>query len=580
MSKVADSPSVLTEWGEKLDRTLPLDEYPRPQFMRPRWMNLNGTWDFGIAGDDAVPEKLEGRILVPFSPECALSGADRGPGPGETAWYARSFRLPEGFMQDRLLLHFGAVDQTCRVYVNGHLAGSHEGGYTPFCLDITDLFLPERENRLRVAVQDKTEYGVSSYGKQSSSPGGIWYHAQSGIWQTVWLESVPENHIPGLRLDPQPQLELLRMEIPGGGEASYAVFAQGRRVCTGTFGPDGRAELSLPGCRLWTPEDPFLYDILIRRGSDLVKSYFAMRSVRREGGELLLNGKPVNLIGLLDQGYWPDGLYTAPSDEAMVYDISTARRLGYNLLRKHVKVEPLRWYYHCDRLGMLVWQDIPNGGDSYSTLWTRDIPLVLNRQLSDKKVKRYGRLYSAGRKQFEAELEEIVDTLHNTPSVIAWTLFNEGWGQFETRRLTDRLKELDGGRLVDSASGWHDQGCGDFCSRHIYFKKLSLKPDSRIQAITECGGFGLAPKSADGRGFSYRRAGSKQELQSMLDDLYWQLAPLKQQGLRCCIYTQLTDVEEERNGLLTWDRRQLKADADRLRELNTAWKAAADTGKE
>lgn len=562
----------LTRWG-RLDETMPpLNEYPRPQLMRPDWLNLNGRWAYDVSPLDQIPEALEDSILVPFSPEAPLSGAAHAPGVREKAWYARSFALPEGFFKGRLLLHFGAVDQICQVFVNGRLAGEHAGGYTPFTLDITPYVLLNGTNQLRVSAEDRTELGTGMYGKQSSTPGGIWYTAQSGIWQTVWLESVPEDYIRELRITPDPEMERVMLEIPDGGGTEYAVFADGKRLCTGRFSPDGRAEVQIPGCILWTPETPFLYDILLKRGRDLVKSYFAMRSISREGGRILLNGKPIRLSGLLDQGYWPDGLYTAPSDEAMIYDIETAKELGFNLLRKHVKVEPLRWYYHCDRLGMLVWQDIPNGGDSYSPFWTRDVPLFLGKQLKDKNHARFGRGYEPARKRFEAELEEIVRTLRNSPCIIAWTLFNEGWGQFDTRRLTDRLWELDPGRLIDSASGWHDQGCGDFCSRHIYFRKLKIDAaDPRIRAITECGGYGLAV--SDGKNaFSYRRAKDQAELEAMLEKLYLrELLPLSARGLSCCIYTQLSDVEQEQNGLLTADREKLKVDAERIKKWNRAW---------
>jgi beta-galactosidase/beta-glucuronidase len=555
------------------EREIPLNEYPRPQFMRPDWLNLNGVWDYDVSSIDVVPEKLEGEILVPFSPEAALSGASKKPGPGEKAWYARSFTLPEGFFKDRLLLHFGAVDQICQVYVNGRLAGEHEGGYTPFTLDITRFIVPDGENLLRVSAEDRTELGAGVYGKQSTNPGGIWYTAQSGIWQTVWLESVPEEYIPDLRITPDPENEQVLLEVPEGRETDYAVFAEGKRICTGSFGEDGKTVVKLPNCILWTPEEPFLYDILLKRGSDLVKSYFAMRSFRREGTKLLLNGRPIRLIGLLDQGYWPEGLYTAPSDEALVFDIETAKDLGYNVLRKHVKVEPLRWYYHCDRLGMLVWQDIPNGGDSYSIFWTRDLPVAFGTQLKDKPYSRFGRRYERGRARFKEELEEIVHTLYNSPCILAWTLFNEGWGQFDTRLLTNRLHEIDPTRPVDSASGWHDQGCGEFCSRHIYFKKLKMGTDSRISAITECGGYGLDLGNSPSA-FSYKKVKTPEELDKLLDRLYKnELMPLKSRDLCCCIYTQLTDVEQECNGLLTADRNRLKVDAQHLRDLNAAWLA-------
>ena len=553
----------------------PLGEYPRPQFMRPEWFCLNGTWDFDVLPNGQTPEEFRDRILVPFSPETALSGAKRGPGMGETGWYRRRFTLPAGFMKDRLLLHFGAVDQSCEVFMNGRSAGTHEGGYAPFTLDVTAFTSPVGENTLTVAVRDETAEGAGIYGKQSARPGGIWYTAQSGIWQTVWMESVPESHFTGIRITPgEAKTVVLQLPDPTEGDA-FAVFQSGHRVLNGVFDRHGRAEFTLPDGILWTPEQPFLYDLLLKRGRDLVKCYFALRTFRAENGRLLLNGEPVFLTGLLDQGYWPESLYTPPSDEAMIYDIETARSMGFNVLRKHVKVEPDRWYYHCDRLGMLVWQDIPNGGAPYPFLWTALLP-VLGVQVSDAGFGRFGRRYERARRQFLREAEEIVGALANHPGIVAWTLFNEGWGQFDTAAITAKLKEWDGSRCVDAASGWHDQHVGDFCSRHRYFGRQRLKPDPRVQAITEFGGWSLTlpGHAASGRGMTYHRARSGRELTAALEKLYReQILPLKQEGLRACIYTQLSDVESEHNGLLTWDRKVLKADAEKILALNEALKA-------
>lgn len=570
--------ALRTRWGEAATSACPLDNHPRPQFRRPDWLCLNGHWSYDVLPDGERPKQYSGSILVPYSPEASLSGAARGPKAGETAWYARSFTLPQGFLKDRLLLHFGAVDQWCEVFVNGRSAGVHQGGYLPFTLDITPQTDPAGENRLTVSVRDQTEAGADSYGKQSTSPGGIWYTAQSGIWQTVWLESVPENCIDSIRITPDPARETVLLEIPGGAGTDYAVLAGGKLVVSGAFGPDGRAEVSLPGCVRWTPEKPFLYDLLLKRGGDLVRSYFAMRSVAVKNGQFLLNGQPIVLSGLLDQGYWPEGLYTPPSDEAMVYDIETARSLGFNLLRKHVKVEPLRWYYHCDRLGMLVWQDFPNGGEPYSKLWTAVLP-TLGVHISDKSYRRLGRGYERGRKQFEREAAGIVSLLYNSPSVVCWSVFNEGWGQFDALRQADSVRALDPTRPIDHASGWHDQGGGDFCSRHIYFRRVSLKPDKRAQAITECGGYSLRVFGHAGdRVFGYRRYASSAALTEAIEKLYReQLIPLKEQGLCAVIYTQLSDVEEELNGLLTWDRKVLKVDAARMLALNDALKAPTQT---
>ena len=578
MAEMSEIRGLRTVWGEGELPDCPLAEYPRPQFVRPSWFCLNGSWDYAVLPNGQSPEEYRDRILVPFSPETALSGAGRGPDMGETGWYRRRFTLPAGFMKDRLLLHFGAVDQSCEVFMNGRNVGSHEGGYTPFTLDVTPYTSPTGANTLVVAVRDETSEGVGTYGKQSAQPRGIWYTAQSGIWQTVWMESVPESHFTDIRITPcEGKAVVLQLSDAAEGD-EFAVFQSGKLVLSGEFDRKGRAEFALPDGILWTPENPFLYDLLLKRGSDIVKCYFALRTFRAENGRLLLNGKPVFLTGLLDQGYWPESLYTPPSDEAMIYDIETAKSLGFNVLRKHVKVEPARWYYHCDRLGMLVWQDIPNGGAPYSPLWTMLLPF-LGIHVSDGSPGRFGRRYDRARRQFLREAEEIVRTLYNSPSVVAWTLFNEGWGQFDTAAITAKLKEWDGSRCVDAASGWHDQHVGDFCSRHRYFGRQRLRPDPRVQAITEFGGVSLTVPghSTPGRGFAYHKAASGRELTAALEKLYGeQILPLKEAGLQACIYTQLSDVETERNGLLTWDRKKLKVEAGRLRELNEALKAPAD----
>lgn len=563
-----------TVWEETVSREHPLGDYPRPQFMRPSWLCLNGPWDYDLCPRGKQPEKYRQTILVPFSPESALSDAQRGPGREECAWYRRSFTLPEGFLKDRLLLHFGAVDQRCEVFVNGRSAGSHVGGYTPFTLDITELVSPLGRNVLSVAVEDDGAEGDCVYGKQAEEPGTIWYTGQSGIWQTVWMESVPQAHFTDIRITPLPGRQVeLQLPDPREGDA-WAVFAGGKRVLSGVFDPAGRAVFTLEDGILWTPERPFLYDLLLRRGRDVVKSYFALRTFTAEKGQFLLNGEPIFLTGLLDQGYWPESLYTPPTDEAMIYDIETARSLGFNVLRKHVKLEPLRWYYHCDRLGMLVWQDVPNGGGPYGFLQTVLLPF-LGLRLSDRDPRRFGRGYDKGRERFALELEDMARTLYNSPSVVLWTLFNEGWGQFDTQRLTARLKEWTA-RPVDSASGWHDQGCGDIQSVHRYFGKQKLKGGSRVQAITECGGYSLPLPGhrPGGKVTGYHKLRDRSELMGAIQTLYEdQLLPLKDRGLRACIYTQLSDVETELNGLLTWDRKELKVDAGRMRALNEALKA-------
>lgn len=567
---------LTTRWSEDVSRECPLSEYPRPQFKRPDWLCLNGSWSYGVFPENETPERLTEKILVPFSPETALSGASRGPKANERAWYSRSFRLPAGFMKDKLLLNFGAVDQLCEIFINGRSAGYHEGGYTPFSLDITTMVDADEENILTVAVSDRTSRGAATYGKQSETPKTIWYTAQSGIWQTVWLESVPEKYIPSVRITPIPEKRKVILQLPDACKGDmYAILAEGRRLHMGRFDADGHAEVTLSDCILWTPERPFLYDLILKRGQDIVKCYFAMRSIRAEGGRLYLNGEPVFLTGLLDQGYWPESLYTPPTDAAMIFDIKTAKNMGFNVLRKHVKVEPLRWYYHCDRLGMLVWQDFPNGGTPYPFLWTAALP-SLGLHLSDNKCTRFGRREGRGRRQFLREAEDIVSTLYNSPSVICWTLFNEGWGQFGTEGLTKVMRTWDGTRLIDQASGWHDQHGGDFCSRHAYLLRPFFRHDDRVQALTEFGGYHLkvAGHTYTSKAMGYKKMNNRSDLAVELEKLYrTQILPMKTTGLCACIYTQLTDVESEMNGLLTWDRDILKVDAARMQALNALLKA-------
>jgi beta-galactosidase/beta-glucuronidase len=566
----------LTIWGETLDHSLPLNEYPRPQLMRRDWLNLNGQWQYEICPEGEIPKSFSGTITVPFTPEALLSGADRGIRRGEKLWYRRSFTLPRGFVKDRVLLNFGAVDQCCEVYINSRLAGSHEGGYIPFTFDITAL-LKSGVNEIMVGVTDAGSAGPHAYGKQSDTPGGIWYTGQCGIWQTVWLESVPERYIERLRLIPDFDGSAISIEAVGGAGAWYAVMCEGKRVAVGELDFQGKARIPLPDFIPWSPEQPFLYDLLIKLGDDVVKSYFAMRKVSVSGGRVALNNKPIFLTGLLDQGYWSDGLYTAPSDEAMIFDIESAKSLGYNMLRKHVKIEPLRWYYHCDRLGMLVWQDFPNGGEPYSRFWTQLLPLIFGIQVNDSNYARFGRSYEKGRIQYEKDMAEIVELLMNSPSVICWVPFNEGWGQFDSIKIERKLRALDPSRLIDLASGWHDCGGGNFKSRHVYFKKVRLKRDKhrRVLALTECGGYafredGQAFNDSD---FGYKRCRTREDYIRAIDCLYkQQIIPNVREGLAVVIYTQLSDVEGELNGLFTFDRRVFKADADRICELNARLK--------
>lgn len=572
---------LTTPWGERLDENRILIEYPRPQMRRDSYLNLNGRWEYAITDSDEPPRCWDGTILVPFSPESALSGVGRTLRPGQTLWYRREVTVPQGFIprDGRLLLHFGAVDQEAAVYLNGVLLGRHMGGYNAFTLDATDALGPT--NTLVVRVHDDTDAGFHSRGKQKTRRGGIWYTPQSGIWQTVWMEAVPRRYIEGLRIVPLFDQSAVEVTVRCAQPLQCEATVDGRTV---PFTSGEAARIPMPDFRAWSPEDPYLYDLSVTLGEDRVESYFGMRKVEvraDRGGvkRLFLNGEPYFHSGLLDQGYWPDGLYTAASDEALIFDIQTAKAMGFNLLRKHIKVEPMRWYYHCDRLGMLVWQDMPSGGGKYR-FSTISLPLVTGVHRRDNRYRAFARTSSQGRAEYMDELEEMVLQLFNAPSVALWVPFNEGWGQFDSTFVMERLRLLDPTRPVDPASGWHDQGAGDLRSLHVYFKPFRFRRDrrGRALALSEFGGYNLR---VDGHCFNqkdygYRRLPDAAALWRDFARLYErEVLPAVPRGLCAAVYTQLSDVEDELNGLMTYDRRVVKLDADDVRELNERLKEAS-----
>lgn len=572
---------LMTPWGEHLDENCILTEYPRPQMRRDSYLNLNGRWEYAITDSDESPRRWDGTILVPFSPESALSGVGRSLQPGQTLWYRREVIVPQGFIpaDGRLLLHFGAVDQEAAVYWNGRLLGRHMGGYNAFTLDATDALGPR--NSLVVRVHDDTDASFHSRGKQKTRRGGIWYTPQSGIWQTVWMEAVPRHYIESLRIVPLFDQSAVEVMVRCSQPLQCEATVDGRTV---PFTSGEPARIPMPDFRAWSPEDPYLYDLSVTLGEDRVESYFGMRKmeVRADRGgvkRLFLNGEPYFQSGLLDQGYWPDGLYTAPSDEALIYDIQTAKAMGFNLLRKHIKVEPMRWYYHCDRLGMLVWQDMPSGGGKYR-FSTITLPLVTGIHRRDNHYRAFARASSQGRGEYMDELEEMVGQLFNAPSVVLWVPFNEGWGQFDSTLVMERLRALDPTRPVDPASGWHDQGAGELRSLHVYFKPFRFRRDrrGRALALSEFGGYNLR---VDGHCFNqkdygYRRLPDAAALWRDFSRLYErEVLPAVPKGLCASVYTQLSDVEDELNGLMTYDRRVVKLDADEVRELNERLKEAS-----
>jgi hypothetical protein len=585
-----------------LDPDRPLPEHPRPSLARADWLCLNGKWDCSVRPIGSPPETYDSRINVPFPIESALSGLERPLGSAEALWYRRYFEVPKSWAGRRTILHFEAVDWGARVWVNGVLVGVHRGGYAPFSFDITDKLRDHREaEEIVVEARDPTDAGVQCRGKQLRKPEGIWYTASSGIWQTVWLEAVPESRIlsavagaaPGSSVEEGRLLVRARLAPPRFGTARHVlrvaakaeglVVAEGEAACEGDL---ASVELRIPDPRPWSPESPFLYALELELdGADRAESYAALRTVAlgadaRGKRRILLNGRPYFNAAVLDQGYWPEGVYTAPTDEALASDILLAKRLGFNTIRKHAKVESARWYAHCDRIGMLVWQDIPSGGSPLLFLFSAILGFAGIRLRDDRFLRRFGRESEQGRAEFEKEAGEIVDALEGFPCIVAWVPFNEGWGQFESARIARRLAERDPSRLVDAASGWYDRGAGDFASRHDYSRKPGMprRIGSRAAALTEFGGLTLMVAGhsyEDERQFGYVRVPSGESLAARYEALSARVAELAREGLAASVYTQLTDVEIERNGLATYDRKIVKADEERIREANLAAVRAA-----
>lgn len=579
----------------------PLPEYPRPALRRDSFESLNGLWQFAITKSAQLPRQWEGDILVPYSPETRASGVGRTLQPGEWLHYHRSFAPPAG-SGGRVLLHFGAVDYACAVQVNGHLVGGHRGGYWPFTFDITEA-LNADHNRLWVAVQDPTGAGVQARGKQTLRPGGMFYPAQSGIWQTVWLERVPDNYIETLTVTPDYDARTVtvraRTAKPGGAVNLWAVVRAGGVTIAEDWGSDeadrdGAVTLNIPEEHFfpWSPDSPFLYDLTVgttqgeEESFDTVHSYFALRkwSCAPDAKGVLrfcLNDRPLLLNGLLDQGYWPEGLYTPPSDAAVVQELQTIKELGFNLLRKHAKIEPQRWYYHCDKLGLIVWQDMVNGGEPYRLWFVTYLTNALQpllRKLPDTAALRglLSRRSEASREEYGRELEATVEALRGHPCIGCWVPFNEGWGQFDAAQAVETLRALDPDRLVDEASGWYDQGGGDVDSRHNYFYPLHLWPGRRTVALSEYGGIAwpMPGHEPPRRTYGYGTAKSRAELTGRYRKLQLEtVLPQLRNGLSALVYTQVSDVEDEVNGLFTYDRQAVKPDPAAVRAVNEALEA-------
>ncbi len=570
--KPADNP-LTTPWTALVKADQPLPEYPRPQMARKDWTNLNGLWDFAILpARDSVPSQYQGRILVPFPVESALSGVKQTLTPDQRLWYHRTFPTP-AVKGKRLLLHFGAVDWRAEVWVNGKSAGKHEGGYDPFTFDITGDLKPQGANELVVAVWDPTDAGPQPRGKQLRNPNGIWYTPVSGIWQTVWLEPVPERSISELSLVPDLDGHKLRLTVHSDSQGEFSAVARlaGKNVGRVNGKLNEEAQVTIADVKPWSPESPALYDLEVTLSTgDRVTSYFGMRKIEVSKdaagfNRIYLNGKPQFMIGPLDQGWWPDGLYTAPTDAALRSDIDTLKKLGFNMLRKHVKVEPARFYYWCDKLGFLLWQDfpsaMPNAHPSVRRNAADDLPFTAEEDAI-----------------FRRELGAMVHNLSNVTSIVAWVPFNEGWGEHETNDILHWVKTLDPSRLVDGPSGWQDRGFGEMIDMHQYPGPGMIPPvPARASVLGEFGGLGLPVEDHlwwNKRNWGYRTFEDRAKLQAGYDYLMQKLEPLVTQGLAAAVYTQTTDVEGEVNGLMTYDRKVLKYDAAKLAEWHKKMIAA------
>lgn len=565
----AEESPLMTKWAEEVGPENALPEYPRPMMERDHWENLNGLWDFKITGKGNSNGDYEDQILVPYPVESALSGIKKTVGADNRVWYKRSFEVDNPYEDGRVLLHFGASDWETDVRINDEYVGKHRGGYDPFTFDITDQVSNNVEQEIEITVWDPTDLGSQPVGKQTHDPHSIWYTAVTGIWQTVWIEYVPESYIKDLNITPDVDNSRVKVEVDGknlSDDHQIRIKAKDENKLVGESTGFHKQDLyiSLDDPQLWTPDNPFLYDLevelLDKNGNtvDEVSSYFGMRKIniaKAEDGHmrLFLNNEPLFHIGPLDQGWWPDGLYTAPTDAALKYDIEVTKRLGYNMLRKHVKTEPQRFYYWADKLGILVWQDMPNGD-------MRPGAIELSKETA---------------KQFKKEYKNMIDAFYNHPSIVMWVPFNEGWGQLQTEEIVEWTKNYDPTRLVNNASGWTDHGVGDVIDMHAYpGPDMPEIEDNRAAVLGEYGGEALVVKDHLWvQDFSrapdhYETSQSETQLHETYSQMMRELYDLKDNGLAAAVYTQTTDVESEVNGLMTYDREVIKFDVEELLRLH------------
>lgn len=576
-----------TKWAAEVSPDNVHPEYPRPQMVRPDWQNLNGEWQYAIRPvEEGIPDKFDGNILVPFAVESALSGVQRRVGSNNYLWYRRTFET-DTETNGRLLLHFGAVDWHTVLWVNGEEVGEHKGGHVPFSFDISDYLNSSGEQELILRVWDPTDEGTQPRGKQVNKPRAIYYTPVTGIWQTVWLEPVPATSIQSLKIVPDIDEGTLSVTtetvgIKDGDLINIVVTANSELIAESSDNPTGEVILAIPEPQLWSPDSPFLYDleIQIKRNTetiDMVTSYCGMRKIsigkdNRGINRIMLNNQPLFHLGLLDQGWWPDGLYTAPTDEALRFDIEKTQEMGFNMIRKHVKIEPARWYYHCDKLGVLVWQDMPSGDEVALPVMTIIYAMLSGRDVNYEKYPDIQRSTESA-ENFLSELTSMIDVFQVFPSIVVWVLFNESWGQFRTNEVIDMVRQMDPSRIIDGTSGWIDRGGGDIRDYHIYNRGLRIKgtEPERTIVIGEFGGLG---HSVDGHlavenPWSYRdyetREGLAKAYESLIRD---QLIPLIEKGVSGAVYTQITDVESEINGLMTYDRAIDKIAPSRLYSLH------------
>ena len=553
----------------------PLSEYPRPQLVRNSYICLNGKWEYAIRDKKEIPTTFDGEILVPYSPETPLSGVNKLVHPNEWLFYRTKLEFPKGFIKDKVILHFGAVDQIAEVFYNGKLIKRHAGGFLPFEMDIKPHINTRGENELIVRVKDYTDTSFYSRGKQRLKKGGIWYSPQSGIYMPVWMESVTNDYIKSIKITPDIDKSVVFLEVTTKCKTATLTLGSTKYK----IDCNEPVELPIKNMHLWTPEDPYLYEFSIKTEKDKVNSYFAMRKIStfkdNDGHrKIALNNQPYFMKGLLDQGYYQKGFLTPTSDKDYINDIKLVKSLGFNTARKHIKIESLRWYYHCDRLGLLVWQDFVNGGTEYD-FTTIAFPLIFGVHHKDNKYAKFSRSDANGRAMAEDEFVETIKLLYNCPCIVLWTIFNEGWGQFDAKRIYEDVSKLDPTRLYDHASGWHDQGVSDTKSLHVYFKRVRMpkarQVNDRAVILSECGGYELKIKG-------HCTKHNKSVYQSLrnpasLENEYHKfinrdILPNIPLGLSAFIYTQLSDVEDESNGFVTYDREKVKINVENIKRDN------------